>query len=734
MRDAAGVPHVQAPDWLSALYALGYVHGTDRPTQLYFARAVAGGRSAECIAPRAELLEMDRFLRRAGIHLNQAREADELDPRVSEQLAAYCDGVNDAIQQSGRSIPMWVTGFSPAPWDAEAVLLIGALLSFAGLAVGEQESERLLLELIQLTPDDQLLRELFSPYLDGIDFDLLREVRIPRRLSDEALEHLTTLPRLAGSNAWAVGPGRSALGSALLASDPHLEVNRLPAIWYEVALNWGEGRYALGATLPGCPLMAVGRTERLAWGVTYLASDTSDFFIEDCRPGGATGWQYRRGSQWSDFRVRREVIACKGAEPETLLVLENDLGPMTQTPPPNSPGKYLSAAWVGMRPGAGRAIESWLDVFQAADVPSAMAAVKSSPHPSLMWVFADSAGHIGRQASGWVPGRRPGVSGVTPLAAWDDRNHWWGVAPTERLPSELDPPTGFVASANEEAYQTDGQPLHAFSLPDYRKRRIVERLLELPRATLDDMQHLQYDVLSVQARDLLAVALPLLEPGPVRDRLAAWDLRYTPDSDGAALFQSFYRHVLLEVFGHEEGVGWRRMLYLCTRVGFSQMVLTAADRTLRKVTSGWWRGRDKTALFRRAAARAAAEPHSTWRDVNAFQFTNRFFGGGVTGQLLGIDSGLVAMPGCHATPFQGHMLATATRTATFAPSYHFVADLGEPGAWTNLPGGPSESVFSRWYQNDLDLWLTGAYKHLTPQAEVPAADGGGDDGVDPGAS
>ncbi len=63
----------------------------------------------------------------------------------------------------------------------------------------------------------------------------------------------------------------------------------------------------MGATLPGTPIMAVGRTPRLAWGVTYMHADTSDFFIEDCRPGGATGWQYRRGEQWFDFQHRQEV-------------------------------------------------------------------------------------------------------------------------------------------------------------------------------------------------------------------------------------------------------------------------------------------------------------------------------------------------------------------------------------------------------------------------------------------
>ena len=68
------------------------------------------------------------------------------------------------------------------------------------------------------------------------------------------------------------------------------------------------------------------------------------------------------------------------------------------------------------------------------------------------------------------------------------------------------------------------------------------------------------------------------------------------------------------------------------------------------------------------------------------------------------------MPGCHATPFQGHLVKAATRETAFAPSYHFVTDLARDDAWTNLPGGPSESRLSRFYRSEISLWASGQYK------------------------
>jgi hypothetical protein len=349
-RDDNGVPHVVADSWRSALYALGYLHALDRATQLLFARAVASGRSAEFIADKPQLVETDRFFRRVGLDQHLDREVSALDDKTFGDLTAYCEAVNDGMKETGRSLPMWAVGFHPTPWNQKSVLLIGNLLSYGGLAVGQQQNERILVDLVQAGVDEAKLKELFSPLLDNADFDLLRKVKIANQLSDEALELITDLPRLAGSNAWAVAPWRSASGSALLAADPHLEINRLPPIWYEAVLQWGD-HYVLGATLPGCPLFAVARTERLSWGVTYLKADTSDYFIEDCRPGGATGWQYRRGEEWRDFSIREEVIAHKGGEPETLRVYHNEQGTLDCDPDASGPGYLLSLAWVGSSEG-----------------------------------------------------------------------------------------------------------------------------------------------------------------------------------------------------------------------------------------------------------------------------------------------------------------------------------------------------------------------------------------------
>jgi len=216
----------------------------------------------------------------------------------------------------------------------------------------------------------------------------------------------------------------------------------------------------------------------------------------------------------------------------------------------------------------------------------------------------------------------------------------------------------------------------------------------------------------LQARDILQEVLPLMPAGAVHDKLAAWDCRYEPDCTEAALFQRLYRNIMIELLGEHRGIGWRRMLYLCSRVGYSTMVLTAADRVLASSRSNWWKVVSKEEVVRRATERLNSPEEIPWSQVNNFHFADRFFGNHLVGRILGFKTQQYPMPGNHATVFQGHVLQTATRETTFAPSYHFVTDLGRNEAWTNLPGGPSENRFSPHYKTDIPRWLAGEYKRL----------------------
>ncbi len=160
-------------------------------------------------------------------------------------------------------------------------------------------------------------------------------------------------------------------------------MNRLPALWYEAVLEWDED-WLMGATLPGCPFFAVARTSRLAWGVTYLKGDTSDYFIEDCRVGPEGRWQYRRGESWNDFQVREEKILRKGAEPERLNVYYNGQGTLDGDPNQVGEGYQLLTAWTGDCGGSERSMQIWLELVSCTNALAAMDLVRAMPAADLV--------------------------------------------------------------------------------------------------------------------------------------------------------------------------------------------------------------------------------------------------------------------------------------------------------------------------------------------------------------
>ncbi|MEK6238279.1 MAG: penicillin acylase family protein, partial [Planctomycetales bacterium] len=548
-----GVPHIQGADFLDALYGLGYLHALDRRTQLAFARAVGSGRATELLADKPGLLESDRFLRRLGAARGIPQEVDALDERARRCLQVYCDGVNDGFRQTGRSFPMWAAGVADEPWEPASALLIGNLLNLLGLAHGQQRAEHIVLDLARTGAEPNRLRELYHPYLDVADFDLLRRVKEPNFLSDEFFAETAGLAKLSGSNAWAISPRRSRSGHALLASDPHIEINNHPTAWHEAVLHW-DGHWMMGAALPGTPMFAVGRNERLAWGVTYSMADCCDYLIEDCRARDGVA-EYRRGDAWLSFETRDESFQRKGGPRENLRAHSNPQGVLEADPLDDGDGLYLLSQWAGSAPGFGKSLATWTALAECGETEAAMELVRDCPEPPLCWMFADADGHIGRQVSGRFPKRNSNRLGVIPVPGWDESNHWDGWISVSELPSEFDPPEGFLCSANENLTSPDGPVLTTLPGADYRRRRIAQRLDALPSATTDDCRELQYDVFSMQAEDLLERLLPLLPDGEAKRRLDSWDRQYRVDSKDAALFARFYAFLVAEVFGQSPEQG-----------------------------------------------------------------------------------------------------------------------------------------------------------------------------------
>ena len=232
-RDRWGVPHVNAISMEDAAFAVGVVHAQDRLWQMEVTRRVATGRISELIG--TDGVNIDRFIRRVGLHRVAREEELRLAPEARRMLKAYAAGVN-AIAQSGRALPLEyrLLGATPEPWEPMHSLA-GLKLLALGLSMNwDAELQRL--ELLRAIGPEHAAR-LDIVYPDANPTILASTLRATG--GSDTRSHLLAMFREAArwiptaggmSNSWVVSGERTASGRPILCNDPHLPGDALDLV------------------------------------------------------------------------------------------------------------------------------------------------------------------------------------------------------------------------------------------------------------------------------------------------------------------------------------------------------------------------------------------------------------------------------------------------------------------------------------------------------------------------
>ncbi|MBA7514566.1 hypothetical protein ES705_06597 [subsurface metagenome] len=140
-----------------------------------------------------------------------------------------------------------------------------------------------------------------------------------------------------GSNNWVISGKRTKSGKPLLANDMHLGI-QMPSVWYEIGLHGitedGQvGRtercpfHLRGFSFPGVFGVIAGHNDRIAWGLTNLAGDVQDLYIERINPSDPD--QYEVNGEWVDMDIIYEEIEInKEEEPYRMRVRYTRHGPV----------------------------------------------------------------------------------------------------------------------------------------------------------------------------------------------------------------------------------------------------------------------------------------------------------------------------------------------------------------------------------------------------------------------
>ena len=723
IRDTHGVPHIYARNEPDLFFGFGYAMAQDRLWQMDLFRRIGSGHLAEILG--AEAIEIDRYFRT--ISAGQIRQSLPRD--LVFMIESFAAGINAYIRDLDQRLPLEykILRVRPEPWQPEDYFSVFTLINW-GLSIG-WKVDLTAAEILRKV-DEDLFREAF-PTAAELGIPILSQIKqsLPQFFSTSRLM-LETVSRLTGitpgpaSNNWVIAGSRTQSGKPLLANDTHMALTN-PSLWWEVHLVCPTID-ATGFAIPGLPGLPVGRNRNVAWGVTNIMVDDVDFYIEQLHPENRH--QYRDGDRWQDIDSHVETLAVKSAESLEIEVQRTRHGPIIASHESDvgiPEDKVVSARWAVLEVEApARASYLLLKAGQVADVVDALEHWQA---PGQNFIFADTNGKIGYWCSAAIPIRKNG-NGLLPMPGWNHTSDWAGFIPFEDLPHIIDPPEGYIASANNPVTEAIyPHTIGTYWEPIDRIRRIRDRINAKPQLSVDDMMSMQNDIFSPLAAELTAAILAVLtdnqggydEPN-VREVLKNWDFQMSIGSSAASIVETTYLKLLENIFQDELGEELYRKY-----VGLTIFAPRALRQILRAKHSGWLddiRTPERETLtdiiaksidqaFNQLQEQFGPDMEKwTWGHLHTLTFhhilgerkpLNRIF-----------ELGPYPSSGSHLTVNKKQYDYTAPFAVKEGVSQRMIVDLSEPEtAYHILPTGQSGLIGSPHYADQVTLYLGGRYRY-----------------------
>jgi len=561
--DESDIPHIKAKNQSDALFALGYLHATERSWQMEINRRLASGRLSEILGP--ETVAIDRFMRTVGFKRAAEKQFDHYPIAAKRLLQAYADGVNAGNAQLGWALPVeyFLTRSKPGYWSPSDSVAWMLMMAFDLGGNWDKEIQRL--ELSQYLSTKQVW-EVLPPFVAGdpvsnMDFaKMYRDLGVFNSTPGKQESQQNNLPSNnlsandipggkegIGSNNWALSGKLTTTGKPLLANDPHLGLST-PAVWYFAHID-APGLNVLGGTLPGIPAVVLGRTDNYAWSFTNTNPDVQDLYLEQLipeKPG-----MYRGPDGLLPFKIHQEIINVKGVSPVRFLVKETRHGPVISDSyhrlkrAINTDRYAVAFRWTALDE-ENQSVAGLLEMNRSKDLDSFKQALKKNYAPMQNVVMADTDGNISYQAAGVAPKRvlHQGLYGVAPALGWEKQYDWTGYIPFDQLPSSNNPEQGWIATANQAIISSNNpNPLTAdWDLPT-RYDRIVQLIQAKEKHDLNYMKVMQGDTLSLGATPLLELfkASEPIHPlaSAAKEAAKSFDGNMKIDSPGALIFNAW---------------------------------------------------------------------------------------------------------------------------------------------------------------------------------------------------
>ncbi|MBN2366210.1 MAG: penicillin acylase family protein [Calditrichaeota bacterium] len=723
VRDSNGVIHIEGETTADVIFASGYVTAQERLWQMDMMRRISKGQLSEVFGDTT--VAADRLFQTLGLDSITMELYSKISEESRQWLIHYSSGINAYMDEIRDEFPLEfiLMDFTPEKWTPQDCLLQNRLMAW--LLNFNWKADFFYWQLAKKLPQAK-----FSEILPR-SFDY-PEIISPGPLKkgnpgiSEITRQLYNFLGInsfgAGSNSWVIAPGRSENGKALLANDPHLQM-QFPSVWIELHLSSPDLEVA-GFSFPGSPGIIIGRNKDISWGLTSGMIDDCDYFIEAI---DTVNLYYVNGKDRRPLAVKDRVIRVKDKADINFRTYYTDKGPIFNGVLGISTEKTpISLRWTGWE--FSDELRCFIELARSKNWSDFEKALQSYGVPAQNFIFADSEGNIGYRLAGKIPVRSY-EDGVLPRNGSDIDMNWSSWVPFRKMPSLLNPSSGYIVTANNKIDESFSYYLSEYWEPPYRSLRIHELIRAAGKISSDDMRRFQLDNRDLLAEEIIPVVISELFriPDLTDDEEKVvlmwknWDYTMDEESIPAAIYEVFKFYLIRNIFLDEMGEDLFQQFtdlpnfYFRIFAGlFDQEESLWYDdmRTVQQEN----RSDIIRISFRDALSfmeNSMSHEMEDWRWGKIHQLTFRHVLGQIPLTDIVLNRGPFPAGGNGTTVNVGSYIYDKTFRMIVGPSMRFITDWSQPdGYFSILAGGNSGNFLSDFYDNQISDWREGRLKRI----------------------
>lgn len=758
-RNQYGIPMIDAQNEDDMFFASGYVQAEDRMWQMDILRRTAMGRLSEIFGEKT--IEYDKFIKTVGLAEISKRIYNSLSPESKKILTNYSNGINEylRVNKNRLSFEFGALDYFPDKWEPYHSILILRLVSFelsqgfrtepifAEIAgkIGYEKAK----QLIPNYKDQKTVFEKNNQPLSTLNTDKIERREFSRQNSDlfqkfsqdyfSALGILGVKGSSTGSNVWIYSGDNDSLKKPILACDPHFSLG-IPPKWYQMQMS-APGIELAGATLPGIPLIIIGRNKNMAWGFANSMIDDCDLFAEETDStdnfikNQSTGKFEKIKYRVDTVKIKNKpglAFYIKSANRSNIIsdisLLEQNIAdhsiPSTRQDNTHT-GLSLTFNWIGSQNSD--EIKFLYHLAKSSSVNEIKYNSNNWKSPALVMLAVDKSGTMIKTVLGNAPLRKNANTSFFPSKASPTDSDWDGVTNLSEVYVEISNSQKFFAAANNKLAEADN--LHGFWEPDARFERTTSLLQLVNSYSVRDAQLMQNDIISEYSKKMLSAVIPIIEKYTKLltdstekicfDKLKSWDYLMSAQSMEASVYNAFIERLVYNTFHDELGDNlYNRFTFteslplikimeeIYSNSGFDFWDNVNTNEKENKDFIIFQSFKDAVSLLKK---KFPGEKPRYWNYGKIHQLNlkhvlsgNKLFKPGVTIEdipLAGNSTTINNNEWKFSNPFEVQVGA----------SLRFIAQLGDSVIYSSLPGGASGDVMNPNFSDQLQIWANGGY-------------------------